>query len=226
MTKSGVGTTTEDSLKVKANRGEQRRRAMMDATWELMLEKGISGFSLADVITRSGGSRATLYNAFGDKEGLLKAVMIQGCNEAQDELQMTLRSELPPKQALTEFGLTLASWYFGGDGCARFVQLMFTEAMQYPFFLDTFLQNGPDVTLRQLTYYLQQKSDEGLLAIHCAKRSATMFMGLILGDWVRQIEQLVKPVTWQPQQLQTHVDDAVRIFLNGLATEQYRLVSS
>ena len=50
---------------------EARRDAMLDAALELFLERGYGAISLTDVVKRSGGSLATLYELFGGKLGLL-----------------------------------------------------------------------------------------------------------------------------------------------------------
>src|SRR3546814_8062127 len=48
---------------------------MLEASEQLCLEKGFERAKLSEVIRRSGGSLATLYALFGNKEGLVGAVV-------------------------------------------------------------------------------------------------------------------------------------------------------
>ena len=59
--------------------GEDRRitrskQALREAFIELTEECGLDGFSASDLCARAGLNRGTLYNIFGDKDGLLRAL--------------------------------------------------------------------------------------------------------------------------------------------------------
>lgn len=53
---------------------ERRQSAILDAAESLFLEQGYDRTSLAEIVKRSGGSLATLYELFGNKQGLLHAI--------------------------------------------------------------------------------------------------------------------------------------------------------
>ena len=63
------------SITPHSSRGQARRQAMLEAARDLFLERGYDQTSLSDVLERSKGSRTTLYENFGGKEGLLKAII-------------------------------------------------------------------------------------------------------------------------------------------------------
>ena len=48
---------------------------MIEAAESLFLEQGYDTTSLAAIVKRSGGSLATLYELFGNKQGLLRAII-------------------------------------------------------------------------------------------------------------------------------------------------------
>src|SRR5271170_4592636 len=50
-----------------------RRADFIDAAIELFMQRGISEVTLQDIVRYSGGSRTTLYELFGSKEGLIVA---------------------------------------------------------------------------------------------------------------------------------------------------------
>lgn len=58
------------------DRGTARRQAFLEAAREVFLEQGYEAASVNDVVRRAGGSLATLYAQFGNKEGLFRAVMV------------------------------------------------------------------------------------------------------------------------------------------------------
>jgi AcrR family transcriptional regulator len=59
-------------------RREQRgqvRRAVLDATEALLVDEGAEGFSIRKLVERCGYSAPTIYNHFGDKPGLIDALL-------------------------------------------------------------------------------------------------------------------------------------------------------
>lgn len=79
-----------------SDRGAARRHAFLQAAREVFLEQGYEAASVNDVVRRAGGSLATLYAQFGNKEGLFRAVMTEGqqrfiaalATEAADHLSL------------------------------------------------------------------------------------------------------------------------------------------
>lgn len=62
-----------------SGRGEDSRRRILDAAAELMSERGYSGTSISTLVKRSGLPASSIYWHFGSKEGVLAAVMEDGC---------------------------------------------------------------------------------------------------------------------------------------------------
>lgn len=60
----------------------RRRQAMLDAAEALFIEQGYDRTALADIVRRSGGSLATLYELFGNKQGLLHAIAARWRDQA------------------------------------------------------------------------------------------------------------------------------------------------
>lgn len=63
---------------------EAKRQHILDVAAQTFRELGFEGASMAEICTRVGGSKATLYNYFASKEELLFEVMTQSC-EAEFE---------------------------------------------------------------------------------------------------------------------------------------------
>ena len=62
------------ALAVEDRRITRSKRALRDALVELIEERGLTNFSASDLCARADLNRGTLYNNFGDMEGLLAAL--------------------------------------------------------------------------------------------------------------------------------------------------------
>ena len=60
---------------------ERRHEAILDAAEALFMDQGYDRTSLAEIVRRSGGALATLYELFGNKQGLLHAIAVRWRDE-------------------------------------------------------------------------------------------------------------------------------------------------
>ena len=58
----------------QTRRGQERRLALLLCATDLILEKGYDAVSLDDIVNHGGGSKASIYKYFGNKEGLFTAI--------------------------------------------------------------------------------------------------------------------------------------------------------
>ncbi len=212
---------TPEKLEKQHSRGTARRRAMMDAAWALLLERGFAGVTLNDVISKSGGSRTTLYEAFGGKDGLLAAVMTEQCKEFSAELHISLETDLPPRDALTDFGTKLAQKIVTEE-VARFTQILYSEGQHFLPLIEKFFEVGPDSTRKHLADYLSRQQKLGNMIIDDPDHSAEMFESMVIGDWLSRIMKHTPRPPMTDQQIAERVARAVETFLCGVATPQAR----
>jgi len=71
----------------------QVRRAVLDATESLLLEAGEEQFSIRRLVERCGYTAPTIYHHFGDKKGLIDALLDRG-ELADYHLAHAARAEL------------------------------------------------------------------------------------------------------------------------------------
>jgi len=212
---------TSEKLENQSSRGSVRRRAMMDAAWQILLERGFSGLTLNDVISQSGGSRTTLYEAFGGKDGLIAAVMTERCMEFSAELHISLESDLPPRDALTDFATKLAKKILSEEA-VRFTKILFTEGHHFTPMVEKFMKVGPDSTRARLAKYLQRQHDLGHIVIDDPEHYAEMFESMVTGGWQKQILKLVKLPQYTDAEIRQRVTRAVDIFMCGVASPIHR----
>lgn len=58
-----------------SEKGKKRYEIIMQTGLELFLEKGYEHTSLSDIVAKGGGSLASVYKYFTNKEGLFAAIM-------------------------------------------------------------------------------------------------------------------------------------------------------
>lgn len=71
---AAASSVADGSPAVEDRRITRSKRALRDALVELIEERGLTNFSASDLCVRADLNRGTLYNNFGDMEGLLAAL--------------------------------------------------------------------------------------------------------------------------------------------------------
>jgi AcrR family transcriptional regulator len=90
-------------------RSEQRaqvRRAILDATEALLLEEGEERFSIRRLVERCGYTAPTIYHHFGDKKGLIDALLNERFDRLARRLKRVPRGD-DPVQYLRAMALTM-----------------------------------------------------------------------------------------------------------------------
>ena len=91
-----------------ARRPSYDTRAVIEAARDVFSERGVELTSIADLEERTGLNRSSLYNAFGNKEGLFEAALRSYLEEG---IQSRLRSLAQPSA-----GLNTVAAFFSGMG--------------------------------------------------------------------------------------------------------------
>ncbi|MBB5137315.1 AcrR family transcriptional regulator [Thermocatellispora tengchongensis] len=93
------------------------RQRILDVTIELLESKGVEGVSVRDVCERAGVKAPTVYHHFGDKDGLLEAVVTAGFERYLEEKRKRAPSGDPVADLCrgwdghVEFGVTHPAFY-------------------------------------------------------------------------------------------------------------------
>ncbi|MFD0689530.1 TetR/AcrR family transcriptional regulator [Actinomadura fibrosa] len=81
--------------------GRSVREDLLDAAAELLVERGYRGVRMQDVAAAAGVSRQTVYNEFGDKWGLARAVVIRDNERYLDGIDRVLSEHRDLYSAVT-----------------------------------------------------------------------------------------------------------------------------
>jgi AcrR family transcriptional regulator len=123
-----------------ADRTKRRLRdELLDAAYEAIVSGGYDGLRMADVGRRTGVSRQTVYNEFGDKWGVLQAAVVRETERFLVEVNAALAAHDDPidgLRAAVERALSLASdnplvkAALGQPGSDQASQLLTTRGQQ------------------------------------------------------------------------------------------------
>lgn len=195
-------------------RGLARRQAMLDAATELFLENGFEHTSLSDIVSRSKGSRSTLYEQFGSKEGLLRTMIEQVTGrvwEAFREGDIATASRV--EDALIDLGISFFRAALAPDAIACF-RIIAAEGRRIPEIAELFFERGPRTIERLLAERFQESLEtrDGTGTPH---EMARVFLGAVLGTIHAHHVLGLTPV-YGDAEIEAQARVAVRIFLNGV----------
>ncbi len=195
-----------------------RGELILAAAKDLFLQHGYDKTSLEMIISVAGGSRRSIYDEFGNKQGLLMAVIRQQVSMQTATIASINMTELVPRDALKEM-------------CFRFVKGLISETLVSLFRLVIqvipklpeigmlIYEKGPLKGLKPLTDYLMQLDQAGILAIDDPCFATRMLMEMIKGRIHFQV-LLLPNQKISDEEIRQHINKAVDLFFKAYQPEQ------
>jgi AcrR family transcriptional regulator len=190
----------------------ERRQALLDAARDVFLERGYANATIDAVVERAGGSKATVYALFENKEGLFAALVA----EAAEELSALVQSyplDGRIEDDLRDFGRHYLEILIRPERLALF-RLVLGECGRVPEVGEIFFRTGPQVIFRKVADMLRSAAARGQIAISDAEGMAHFFIDALRGHV--HMEVMLNP-TRRPTQkeIERHVDFVVENFLRA-----------
>lgn len=158
-----------------------RRQQIVDAATDLFLEFGYDGATLDMLIERTGGSRRQVYDFFGNKEGLLRAIVTERCLCLAQEVEAISLEGLAPRDMLCKLGLVAAQVILSPEGVKLF-RLVVQESGRNPQLGRMMYESGVALSQEKLADYFKRETSAGRLRIEHPEEAAGMFFAAIKGD--------------------------------------------
>ncbi|MEU4762840.1 TetR/AcrR family transcriptional regulator [Actinosynnema sp. NPDC023794] len=87
---------------------ERNRAAVLATAARLIAERGPDGFSMDDVAAAAGVGKGTVFRRFGDRDGLVQAVVDEASESWRAEAEALLEAgDVPPEERVITFVATL-----------------------------------------------------------------------------------------------------------------------
>lgn len=184
----------------------------MEAAKAVFIEHGYADATLDEVIRRSGGSRATLYKQFGDKQGLFAAII----SDLSAEIVAPLVNSAPgqePRVVLLAFARAFMAGLMEPSGLALY-RVLIGEAARFPELAEAVYRAGPAVAAEQLAKNLRRWVSEKRIRVADPSLAARQFLEMIKGDL--HLRALLRLEPYPNEAEMDHcIRSAVRIFLEG-----------
>jgi len=190
---------------------EKRRAAMLAAANALFLEKGYEATTLSDIVGRSGGSLATLYDLFENKPGLLRALVGERCLAISETVDRAVSTQQPHREALRE----IAEHMFGkilDPGAIGLFRVVIAQSAGHPDLGRQLYAAGPARGQAKVAEYFAAQAQAGTLKVDDPVAAAQMFFQMMFGHFHNQL-MFGLPVVLTGQEKARHLDRTLGAFL-------------
>jgi TetR/AcrR family transcriptional regulator, mexJK operon transcriptional repressor len=155
-----------------------KNEAILDAAIELMAEKGL-GASLEEIARRAGVSKQTIYNHYGSKAELARAMSERRAHEIGEVLGAPGAVE-QPEETLAAYARVLLHAVLNTRGMAIYRMAMLASTT-LPDMARAIYEAGPRASRRSLADFLRLENAAGRLSCPDPLEAAEFFGGMVLG---------------------------------------------
>jgi AcrR family transcriptional regulator len=198
----------------------ERRTAMLRAAGDVFFEQGYAATSIDVIIERLGGSKRSIYNEFGSKEGLFTALVSEITDDALAALAVEQIEGRDLREALLEFGRHMMTLYMA-PALLGVYRAIVTEAKRFPELVRTVYERGPARATHRLTEVLEAATRNGEAHVDDCANAADHFLGMLRGNLHLSVVLGLRPVPAE-EEIEKFVVSAVDIFLTGISASHPR----
>ncbi|MBS0332582.1 MAG: TetR/AcrR family transcriptional regulator [Proteobacteria bacterium] len=196
---------------------DQRRDRILQVAREVFFEEGFNAATMSTIAARLGGSKATLYAYFRNKEDLFDAIIADQCSVIEKMLMLEEEEGADIRTTLTDLGRDMVT-AMSSDQSVRTMQLIIEETRRNPELARRFDETGPKVGTERLGAYLARAHARGEICAPDPLHAAGVLAILLKGElFFRRILGLEPEPT--AERIEEEVRSAVTNFLKAYAPE-------
>jgi AcrR family transcriptional regulator len=200
----------------RTQRGEARDERLRRRAAELFLERGYDGVSIDELIRDVGGSKASVYHFYGDKNGLFTAVMDDMLQNLALPLSRLDLEGLSLAEGLRTFAMTLMAILLQPRHLA-FQRLVVAEAQRRPAIGLSWYRNGPAATCELLRRFLAAQQGLGQIRPEVAPGPvAGLFHDMVVCTLLNRAMMTAGDGP-TPEDVTETIEQGVRLTLGGIA---------
>ncbi len=193
---------------------DQRRERILQTARDVFFEEGYSAATMSMIAARLGGSKATLYAYFKNKEDLFDEIIRDQCSIIRSTLGLADEGA-DVRTTLTALGFELTT-ALNSDWAIRTLQLVMEESVRNPDLALRFDQAGPRLGAEGIAAYLAGAHQRGQIYAPDPLSAAQVLASLLKGDLhFRRMLGLEPEPT--PEVIAAQVETAVNVFLAAYA---------
>lgn len=156
-----------------------KQRAVLNAARETFLRDGFGGTSMDDIALSAEVARRTVYNQFGSKENLFRAVIVDIWGQINPgQLIADACKDKEPEEGLLAIGMTIAH-HWASPLVVAFLRLSILEGDHFPELPKSFYKYGKEPIVLAVQTHLTRMAGEGFLHIDDPVIATQQFIGMI-----------------------------------------------
>lgn len=189
-----------------------KQQKIIEVATQLFLKQGYHQTNLDQIIEQCGGSKQTIYSYFGDKRGLLTAVIGRCIEEVEAIFNFKNDDHKTLEQQLVQFGTNYLDTILSPTLLNTF-RILLTESQHDQELADFYLNQGPYRITNYLRQFLLSHMEQGHIKHGDPSVACGHLLSLLKG--YIQHEALFGVRVPPKTVIKQHVQSAVDCFLNG-----------
>lgn len=154
-----------------------KTEAILDAAAEVIAERGLAA-PMEEIARRAGVSKQTVYNRYGGKPGLLRALVARRVTSITAPLRGPDAAE-HPEEALAAYAGTLLSVITRKT--YSLMRVTIQSAGEMPELAREVFETGPMASRAELARFLEMETKAGRMAVPDPVMAAEFFSGMVSG---------------------------------------------
>jgi len=191
---------------------DETREKLLQATIELVSEKGYLGATTREIAALAGVSELTLFRKFGKKEQLFEEMLESFTFLPQLRDLIEEIDEMPVQEGLSAIGIRFLQTL---RDRRQLVRILFSEMSHYPEKVRRIYQMMIYNTARTLENYLETRKPRGEIQNLDMNFASFAFLRVLVMTFT--YESIIKGQVLNDDRIEYTVNELVSIFLNGIA---------
>ncbi|MDG5748437.1 TetR/AcrR family transcriptional regulator [Qipengyuania sp. XHP0207] len=160
---------------------DRRRRALIEAARQLFVEQGYEKTTLSEIVDRAGGSLATVYKLFGNKDGLLEAAVFERTSSGDDIVRQAINEGGDPAKILHCIAASFDAHFLDAETVAL-VRIVIARSMSDRAFARTFFEQTATRTRSALENMFETWRSRGIAMNGSPALLAEIFLAQFVSD--------------------------------------------
>lgn len=212
MNSEAFQTNTVKKPKSLTRRGVERRLALLETAYTLFLKNGYDDVTLDDIIQETGGSKTSIYQYFGDKDGLFRATCDHHFSQKTQNFSVEFQASDNLKTYLQHLLLNFCK-AINQERDIQFFHLIIQQSRTKPELMADLNQRWCNEVQRNIENILAKYHEQQRLNCPNPSFSAMMFWGIVHDIHWKNLMNL--PIM-NTQSIQQYIEYSVDCFLKGL----------
>ena len=155
-----------------------KTEAILDAAAQVFGERGLAA-PMEEIARRARVSKQTIYNHYGSKPELIRAIVDRRVSEIAAPLLLPEAAD-HPEEALAAFGRSMLSAVMLPRGTSM-LRMTVESAAEQPDLARAFFEAGPAASRRRLADFLRMETENGRLNVEDPALAADFFVSMVVG---------------------------------------------